>query len=122
MQRVQRNVPDPYGELLQQTDSLLLTGDQVKRLQAARTTYRARIDSLWTDLAKYLSDLPSAYDFDAASKRMDDVVDRAWELSRVDVRTTYKEILAPEQLAILPGWSHQLYYAESPLHVRLFVQ
>ena len=37
MQRVQRNVPDPYGELLQQTDSLLLTGDQVKRLQAART-------------------------------------------------------------------------------------
>jgi hypothetical protein len=122
MQRVQRNVPDPYGELLQQSDSLLLTTDQTTRLQAARTNYRARIDSLWTDLAKYLSDLPSAYDFDAASRHMNDVVDRAWELSRVDVRTTYKEILAPEQLAILPGWSHQLFYADSPLHVRLFVQ
>ena len=35
----------------------------------------------------------------------------------------FKEILVPEQLAIiLPGWSRQLYYAESPLHVRLFVQ
>jgi len=122
MQRVQRNVPDPYGELLQQTDSLLLTGDQVQRLQTARASYRARIDSLWTGLAKYLSDLPSAYNFDEASAYMNDVVDRAWELSRVNVRTTYKEILAPEQLAILPGWSHQLFYADRPLHVRLFVQ
>jgi hypothetical protein len=119
---VQRNVPDPYGELLQQTDSLLLTADQVTRLQGARASYRARIDSLWTALAGYLSNLPSVYDFDEASKHMDQVVDQAWELSRLDVRTTYKEILAPEQLAILPGWSHQLFYADRPLHVRLFVQ
>jgi len=40
----------------------------------------------------------------------------------VSVRATYREILAPEQLAILPGWSRQLFYAERPLHVRLFVQ
>jgi hypothetical protein len=122
LQRVQRNVPDPYGELLQQTDSLLLTVDQVARLQAARTSYRARIDSLWTGLAQYLASLPTAYNFDEASKHMDAVVDQAWELSRVSVRATYREILAPEQLAILPGWSHQLFYAERPLHVRLFVQ
>lgn len=51
-----------------------------------------------------------------------EVVNQAWELSRIDVRTKYKEILAPEQLAILPGWSHQLFYADRPLHVRLFVQ
>jgi hypothetical protein len=122
LQRLQRNVPDPYGELLQQSDSLLLTSDQVTQLQGARTRYRARIDSLWTGLAQYLYNLPSNYAFDEASKTMDGAVDRAWELSRIDVRTTYKEILAPEQLAILPGWSRQLYYAERPLHVRLFVQ
>jgi len=122
MQRVQRNVPDPFGELLQQTDSLLLTGAQVTRLQTARATYRARIDSLWAGLAKYLSDLPTTYDFAEASQHMNAVVDQAWELSRVEVRSTYREILAPEQLAILPGWSHQLFYADRPLHVRLFVQ
>ena len=122
LQRLQRNVPDPYGELLQQSDSLLLTADQVTSLQGARTRYRARVDSIWTGLAEYLYNLPNNYAFDEASKTMDAAVDRAWELSRVDVRTTYKEILAPEQLAILAGWSRQLFYAERPLHLRLFVQ
>jgi hypothetical protein len=121
-QRLQRNVPDPYGELLQQADSLLLTTDQVARLQAVRAAYRARIDPMWSDLAHYLASLPDVYDFDAAARRTDDVIESAWELTRLDVRGRYPEILAPQQLAILPGWSNRLFQAQRPLHVRIFVQ
>ncbi|HVE33990.1 MAG TPA: carboxypeptidase-like regulatory domain-containing protein [Gemmatimonadaceae bacterium] len=121
-QRLQRNVPDPYGELLQQTDSLLLTADQVTRLQAARTAYRARIDAGWRDLGRYLEALPEVYSFGEVSRHTDDVIDRAWELTRLEVREQYPKILASEQLTILPGWSNRLFQAERPLHVRLFVQ
>jgi hypothetical protein len=121
-QRLQRNVPDPYGELLQQSDSLLLTRDQLTRLQAARSAYRTKVDLLWHDLAVYLDALPSVYDFGEASRRTDDVIQNAWEVTRLDVRDQYPKILAPEQLAILPGWSNRLYQADRPLHVRIFVQ
>ena len=121
-QRLQRNVPDPYGELLQQTDSLLLTADQVTKLQAARAAYRARIDAGWRDLGRYLEALPEVYAFGEVSRHTDDVIDNAWELTRLEVREQYPKILASEQLAILPGWSNRLYQADRPLHVRLFVQ
>jgi hypothetical protein len=121
-QRLQRNVPDPYGELLQQSDSLLLTAEQVTRLQAARTAYRAKVDAGWHDLAVYLDALPSVYDFGEASRRTDDVIQNAWEVTRLDVREQYATILAPEQLVVLPGWSNRLYQANRPLHIRIFVQ
>jgi len=101
---------------------LLLTAAQVTTLQSARAGYRKRIDALWSGLAQRLSDLPERYDFADASRRMDDTIDEAWELTRVEVRTKYPEILAPVQLAILPGWSNRLFQAERRLHVRLFVQ
>jgi hypothetical protein len=120
VQRLQKNVPDPYGELLQQADSLLLTEAQRSRVQAARGAYRARVDSLWTGLAQYLASLPDAYDFDAASRRMNATIDDAWEFTRLAVREQYPAILAPEQLSILPGWSNRLFQADRPLHIRLF--
>ena len=52
LRRYQRTVPDPYGELLQQTDSLLLSTAQTTQIQDARTAYRARVDAMWTDLSR----------------------------------------------------------------------
>ena len=57
LRRYQRTVPDPYGELLQQTDSLLLSSAQVTQIQGVRTAYRTRIDAMWTDLSTYLGSL-----------------------------------------------------------------
>ena len=107
---------------LQQADSLLLMSDQVTRLQSARASYRTRVDALWHDLAVYLDALPSTYDFGEASRRTDDVIQNAWEVTRLEVRDQYAKILAPQQLAILPGWSNRLYQADRPLHIRIFVQ
>jgi hypothetical protein len=77
---------------------------------------------MWNDLATYLAALPDAYDFATASRRTDEVIDNAWELTRLEVRSRYPEVLAPEQLAILPGWSNRLFQAQRPLHLRIFVE
>jgi hypothetical protein len=117
--RYQRTVPDPYGELLQQNDSLLLSPEQTTRLQAVRTAYRARIDAMWTDLGNYLGGLEDTYDFDAVVKRTDDTIDEIWEISRLDVQKNLGEILAPAQTALLGGWAGQLFRARDRLHIRL---
>jgi hypothetical protein len=119
MRRYQRTVPDPYGELLQATDSLLLSNDQITRIQNVRTTYRARVDAMWTDVSNYLGSLPDSYDFDAVAKRTDDTIDEIWEITRLDVQKNLGEILAPAQTALLGGWTGQLFRARDRLHIRL---
>jgi len=117
--RYQRVVPDPYGELLQQTDSLLLSDTQLRQIQDVRAQYRARVDAIWTDLSNYLGNLGDRYDFDAAAKRTDDTIDDVWEITRLDVQTQLEKILAPSQTALLGGWAGQLFRAHDRLHIRL---
>jgi hypothetical protein len=112
-------VPDPYADLLQQSDSLLLSNEEVVELQAADRAYRARVDAMWSDLAAYLGSLPDHYDFDAASRRTDDTTDQVWEVTRLDVQRQLATILAPAQQALLGGWAGQLFRARDRLHVRL---
>jgi hypothetical protein len=119
LRRYQRTVPDPYAELLQQSDSLLLSADEVARLQQVQTAYRARIDSIWSSLASYLAALPDDYDFDAVSRRTDQTIDDIWELTRVDVQKNLEAILAPAQTALLSGWSGMLFRARDRVHIRL---
>jgi len=117
--RYQRTVPDPYAELLQQSDSLLLSSDEVAQLQAAQSVYRARVDALWTSLASYLASLGDTYDVDAVSRRTDTTIDDIWEITRVDVQRNLEAILAPAQTAMLTGWSGMLFRAHDRVHIRL---
>jgi len=117
--RYQRTVPDPYAELLQQGDSLLLSSDEVAQLQAAQTAYRTRVDALWTSLASSLAGLPDSYDVDAVSRRTDQTIDDVWELTRLEVQKDLPAILAPAQTAMLTGWSGMLFRAHDRVHIRL---
>jgi hypothetical protein len=117
--RYQRTVPDPYAELLQQSDSLLLSADEVARVQTVQSDYRARVDAMWTSLANYLGALPDAYDFDAVSRRTDQTIDDVWEVTRLDVQKNLEAILSPAQTALLTGWSGMLYRARDRVHIRL---
>jgi hypothetical protein len=117
--RYQRTVPDAYGELLQQTDSLLLSTAQAAQIQAVRTAYRSRIDAMWNDLGNYLGSLGDTYDFDAVVKRTDDTIDQIWEISRLDVQKNLSEILAPAQQTLLSGWAKVLFDARDRVHIRL---
>lgn len=117
--RFQTTVPDPFFELLQQSDSLLLTGDQVKALQAVDSRYRSIMDARWKSLGDELAALPDDYDFGAATHLVDGITDDLWELTRVEVRQRLAEILSASQTAMLGGWAGQFFRASDRMHVRL---
>ena len=119
--RYERNVPDMYGLVLQQADSLLLSRDEVEALQQARTAYRARLDSLWTGLATYLADLPDKYDAHAAYTRATEGIDGAWDLTRDDLKKQLPLVLNQVQIQLLPGIVRTIMDATGPLHIRVFI-
>jgi hypothetical protein len=121
MDRLRRTVPDPYAPLLAQTDSLLLTKDQVAAIQALAASHKAQLDSLYGDLASHLAALPDAYDFAATVKRADDVQQQALEITRLEVRAKLPQILSPVQLTMLPGLTRYFYNAAQPVHERFFI-
>ena len=57
---------NPMQQLLQQADSLKLTRRQADSLATLNYVYVNKSDSIWTPVAKFLSELPDHYDRDAA--------------------------------------------------------
>jgi len=53
---------DVYKYILTLKDSLALSQDQIAKLEAARVTFRTKVDSIYTDLANYLAALPPNFD------------------------------------------------------------
>jgi hypothetical protein len=118
--RYTRNVPDLYKNILEESDSLLLTRDQVDALQKLDSAYVVRMDSLWTDLVTYLDALGPGYDTKAVLKRQEDATDAAWELSRQEAHKSLPTVLSPIQLKLLPWPAGMLYEAKAPVHIRVF--
>lgn len=120
--RYARNVPDPYAGILQETDSLLLTREQVEAIQSVQKVYVQRMDSLWTSLANYLASLGDKFNGAEALKRQESATDDAWELSRLDVQKNLPTILSPVQLQLLPFPAGLLYKAKDQLKgIRIFM-
>jgi hypothetical protein len=104
--RYQAAVPNPYPQVIQFADSLLLSRDQVEALQRVMAEYNKKVDSSWTDLATYLADLPNSYDHSEAVKRQETTIGNVWEMSRLHVQENLRKILSPLQLTMLPGWAN----------------
>jgi len=120
--RYERNVPDPYRPLLQQTDSLLLSREQVEAIQQVQAAYRVRMDSVWRALAEHLATLPDQFDTRDAYRRANSAIEAGWEISRLDVQKTLRTILNPVQLQLLPNITKLLYTADRPLQgIRIFI-
>ncbi len=118
--RYARNVPDPYREVLQQSDSLLLTPDQVRAVTELQKSFAAKIDSVWSKLAEWLAALPNDYNLKTVLDRQESTIDEAWELGRMHVQTNLPKVLSPVQLRILPGWSRSFYNSKSMKGTRYF--
>jgi hypothetical protein len=118
--RYARNTPDPYGAIMRQADSLLLTPIQIKELQDAEGAYRARTDSVWAGLADYLANLGDDYSMSDLTRRQNEVADVVWELARVDVQARMPTILTPIQIRLMPAQAGDLYYAKSNQKRRYF--
>jgi len=113
--RYDRNVPDPYASVVQEADSLLLSRDQVERLNALRANYRASVDTVLLRLADHMASLGDRYDASEALRYQESTLDRAWEITRQSVRRDFASVLSPIQLSLLPGWAWVIYRAEEPL-------
>lgn len=118
--RYARSVPDPYSEILDQSDSLLLTAEQEKAIEAAQADYLRGIDSVWTPLAEYLAGLGNTFDAKEAVQRQDSTTDDAWEFTRRHVQKTLVNILSPIQIKLLPWPADFLYTAKKRVHIRMF--
>jgi carboxypeptidase family protein len=119
--RFERNIPDLYRFILQQSDSLLLTREQVDALTRAAADYKARMDTLWLDLSTYLAALPTQFDSRDAAKRLDSAVDRGWTMTRDNLQVNLKAILSPVQMTLLPGVVKGLVESSGPVRIRLFI-
>jgi hypothetical protein len=119
--RYERNVPDLYNFVLQQSDSLLLSREQAEGIQKARAAYRINLDALWTRLADYLAALPDHYNSSEAYKRAEDAIDGAWEMTRVDLKENLPAILNPVQLQLLPSVVRSLVNSTGPVRIRVFI-
>jgi hypothetical protein len=117
--RFATTVPDPFAELLQQSDSLILSNDEIRQLQSVDTRYRVRVDAAWAELGAYLAALPEHYDASAASRRVDDTTDDLWEFGRTEAQRSLSEILTPTQTAMLGGYAGLLFRARDRVHIRL---
>lgn len=99
--RYQRDVPDLYDLVLAQSDSLLLTPQQIDTLRVLQQQYRQQVDSVWADLAGYLVALPVQYSTAEAFRRQEQALDRAWEITQADA-AHLKAVLSPAQLRLAP--------------------
>jgi hypothetical protein len=53
---------NPLATMLRQADTLKLTQEQADSIAVLNQKYSLRLDSIWTPIAKYLGELPDAYD------------------------------------------------------------
>jgi hypothetical protein len=96
------SVPNPMSQILRQQDSLHLTSQQADTIAAINRWYNIRIDSIWTPVAKYLSDLPVSYD-------QGDAYDHYLQARRASVDLLaqlapgVKGILTDDQVRLLPA-------------------
>ena len=118
--KYRRNVPNPYAEILEESDSLLLSAEQEKALEAVQLEYLNGTDSLWSPLTEYLAGLGKSFDSKDALRRQEETIDAVWEYSRLHVQKTLGTILSPIQIKLLPWVPALLYNAKKGLRVRIF--
>jgi hypothetical protein len=119
--RYQGAVPNPYPPVLQLTDSLLLSRDQVESIQRVMADYNKKVDSAWTELSTYLAALPDKFDRAEAVKRQEETVGKVWEMTRLHVQENLRKSLSAVQLTMLPQWAGVFNTTTRPMtNVRIF--
>ena len=100
VRRYRRQVPDPYGLLLADPDSLFLTINQMRTLTEAQVRYVAAADSGWRELAQYIVALdPSRIGF-RDTDRVDRATQDGWRRAHVAAEQIVSTVLKPGQVEI----------------------
>ena len=119
--RFSRNVPNVYTQIIEESDSLLLTREQVDSLRAASARYVVKSNALWLELGTKLAAMGDDYDVKAATQMTEDATDAAWELARREVVKIIKDILSPLQMSMAPGTIPYLATATGKIGIRMYM-
>ncbi len=92
---------NPMQQLLQQSDTLKLTRKQADSLATLNRLYILKSDSIWTPVAKFLSELPDRYNHDEAYHRYKKAREQSIDIL-IDIAPGIKKMLTPAQIRILP--------------------
>lgn len=106
-------VPDLFPGVLAESDSLLLAPFQIDSLKAEHRRYLARMDTLWTDLGRYMASQPEELDESAVVLRQERTVDEGWAIAWASAQRL-KDFLHPQQIRMLPYPAGMLARAKVP--------
>jgi hypothetical protein len=117
--RYRRTVPNIFTLVLAESDSLMLTPQQVDRLNDAAVQFQTRADSVWGEVAKYLAEVPGAHSVSEALPVIESATDRVWEIARVEA-SFLPGTLSPLQLALAPGLVKAVLQSDSRTRLRVY--
>lgn len=117
--RYARNVSNPMAGVLDERDSLFLSAEQVRQIDSVSAVFQTRVDSVWTELATYLTVLEQTYNEREALERQERATDAAWEIARQESQVLTR-ILLPVQLPLLPWPASYLRTAKPGMKIRIF--
>ena len=115
--RYARTVPNPIAPILEERDSLLLTGTQVRALEALEVEFRKQADAQWGRLAGEFAAYGDSYDGKAALARQEETTDAVWEIARATA-AKLTELLTPVQHTLLPYPANWLRTAKPGFRIR----
>lgn len=107
--KMSRQVPELYADILEESDSLLISRDQAEALAKAGVIYRAKMLAHWRALATEFNSYGADFDDNRAMHVLDDAFSAGWLIAR-DELPTIESILSPVQVRLGPrqlGWLKQ---------------
>ncbi len=96
-------LPNPMSTILRQQDTLKLTGKQADSLATMNRWYAIRLDSIWSPVAKYLSNLPDRFDHAEAYARYRKAREASVDLL-IKLAPATSALLTPAQKRLLPSF------------------
>lgn len=100
--KLARQVTDVYEDVLDFSDSLLISRDQSEALKAARIVYRAKMDAHWKARSEALAATDDDFDANRAMHMVNDAVEDGWMLTVAEI-PTLERILTPIQMQLGPS-------------------
>lgn len=94
-------VMNPMAQILRQADTLELTGPQADSIAVLNRQFTLKLDSLWSPVAKYFSELPERYDQGEAYDRYRQARQSSVD-ALINVAPAVKGLLTDAQMRKLP--------------------
>lgn len=110
-----RVLPDPFAGVLELTDSLMLSTDQVRAIVEGQSEFNVRKDSAIKTFSQWLASLPDQYDTGEALRRQTEMYTEVLNIGRDEIQHTMQPVLNRIQIKLLPWPADVMFRATESL-------